>query len=347
LITLCNYVELGGSALYLFLAILFVPRRGLLGLAYAQTLQSGACVLMTWFLLRRRIPQFPFAPHRWSRSVFREVAGYGFQFQLITASQAMREPVTKALLAKFGGLALTGFYDLASRWVVNFREMIVQANQVLVPTVSRLHAADPKAIPALYRDSYRLIFFLAIPTFASLVATSPLVSRVWIGHYEPVFVRFVALLAVGWLINILSNPAYVVDLGTGSLRWITIGCTLTAGLNLVVGYAAGKHWGGTAVVIASVCSLMLGYLVVTVAYHVENCVPYGELLPRDSMGIFLSSLVGVILFLPLLRSSFGSTIFSLRAAISIAILAILIAIPIWFHPMRKRLVRWVFTRVPA
>ena len=347
LITFCNYVELGGSVLYLFLAILLVPRHGLLGLAYAQTVQSGACLITTWFLLRRRIPQFPFVPHRWSRELFREVAGYGLQFQLITASQAMREPVTKALLAKFGGLALTGFYDLASRWVVNFREMIVQANQVLIPTVSRLHAGDPKAIPSLYRDSYRLIFFLAIPTFASLVVMSPLVSHVWIGHYEPVFVRFVALLAAGWLVNILSNPAYVVDLGTGSLRWITIGCTLTAALNLVAGYTAGEHWGGMAVVIVSVCSLMLGYLIVAIAYHIENRVPYGELLPRESMGIVLSSLVGVLLFLPLLQSAFVSAIIFVHVATTLAALAILIAIPIWFHPMRKRLVRWVFARVPA
>ena len=35
----------------------------------------------------------------------------GFTDQVITASQALREPVTKALLTKFGGLAFTGLYD--------------------------------------------------------------------------------------------------------------------------------------------------------------------------------------------------------------------------------------------
>ena len=163
LISLCNYVDLSASLLYLGFAIAWVPHYGLLGLAYAQLVQACVCLAVTWILLRRRIPRFPIIPYHWNQSLFRELAGYGFHFQLITTSQALREPVTKALLAKFGGLALAGFYDMASRWVVTFRELLVQANQVLVPTVSSLHERDPKSIPALYRESYRLIFFLGDP----------------------------------------------------------------------------------------------------------------------------------------------------------------------------------------
>jgi O-antigen/teichoic acid export membrane protein len=233
---------------------------------------------------------------------------------------------------------------MASRWVVTFREIIVQANQVLVPTVSSLHERDPKSIPALYRESYRLIFFLAIPTFASLVVLSPLVSRIWIGYYEPVFVRFVALLAAGWIVNILSNPAYVMDLGTGTLRWITIGCTVTAVLNLGIGIVAGRLWGGTAVVAVSVCSLILGYFIVTISYHSENRVPYRELLPKESAGIALSSFCCVLIFLPLLRASVDSATIYLRAAIVIATLGVAIVGPMWSHPLRKRLLRWLFAR---
>src|SRR4029077_7624362 len=139
-------------------------------------------------------------------------------WQFISACQAVREPATKALLAKFGGLAMTGFYDLASRWVVTFRELIVQANQVLVPTIANLQERDPEAVPRIYRESYRLIFFLAIPTFAFLLAVSPLVSLIWLGTYQPIFVRFVVILAAGWLVNVLSNSFYFVKLGNGSRR---------------------------------------------------------------------------------------------------------------------------------
>jgi O-antigen/teichoic acid export membrane protein len=247
LITHRNYAVLAGSGLYLVLAFLLVPRYSLLRLAYAQTAQTGACFVATWILLRRTIPQLPFVAHRWDRAPFREMCGYGLHFQLITASQAAREPVTKALLAKFGGLAMTGIYDMASRWVFTLRELIVQANLVLVPTISGLREREPEAIPAVYRASYRLVFFLGVPAFAFLLAVSPIVSRSWLGRYEPVFVLFVGLLAAGWLVNILSNPAYVVDLGAGALRWVSIRCACTAILNPALGYFAGKYFGGAAV----------------------------------------------------------------------------------------------------
>lgn len=350
LITQCNYVELSGSILYLLSAFLLVPKFGLLGLAYSQTAVAIVSLLATWLLLRRRIPQFPMLPRQWNRSLFREMAAYGFHFQLITVAQALREPVTKALLAKFGGLAMTGFYDLASRWVVTFRELIVQANQVLVPTVSRLQERDPGSIPRLYRESYRLIFFLAIPSFAFLLAVSPLVSVLWIGRYEPVFVTFVALLAAGWFVNILSNPAYVVDLGTGALRWVSIGCAATALLNATLGALGGMHWGGTAVVAASVLSLILGYAIVLVSYHVENRVPFASLLPNGSAGVILFGLLGALIFLPYFSASSEQThsLLSVRmAGGSLAALFTMIVVPLWMHPMRKRLLHWFFERVPA
>jgi O-antigen/teichoic acid export membrane protein len=195
-ITVCNYLELGGSLSYLLLAFALVPAHGLPGLAFAQSLQSAAFVAITWTVLRHKVPQLPPLPFRWNRRLFREIASYGLHFQFITASQSLREPVTKALIAKFGGLAMTGFYDLASRWVVTFRELIVQANQSLVPAVSHLQESDPELLPAIYRESYRLVFFLAVPAFTAIAVLSPVVSRFWIGHYEAAFVEFVAMLAL-------------------------------------------------------------------------------------------------------------------------------------------------------
>jgi O-antigen/teichoic acid export membrane protein len=347
-ISVCNYVELGGSFSYLALAVLFVPKHGLMGLACAQVIQGVAFLLAAWLLLRSRIRELPLIPHRWSRALFREIAGYGFQFQLITASQALREPVTKALITKFGGLAMTGFYDLAARWVFTFRELLAQSSQVLVPTVSHLQERDPGSIPAVYRESYRLIFFLAVPTFASLTIVSPLVSRIWIGRYEPIFVEFVAILAAGWLVNVLSNPAYVVDLGTGALRWVLTGCAATAVLNASLGFLAGRYGGGIAVVASSAISLALGYVVVLVAYHIENQVAFGQLLPRESRAILIASLAGALALIPLFGGNLWVSMPTFRVTgESVAALVGIIFIPAWLHPMRKRLFRWVASRVAA
>lgn len=347
-IAACNFLELGGTLSYLLLAFLLVPAHGLLGLAYAQAIQAGILLLLTWHLLRKRVKGLPILPVHWNRTLFQELAAYGLHFQFITASQALREPVTKALLVRFGGLALAAYYDLASRWVVNFRELLVQTNQILVPTISHLRERDPESIPAIYRESYRLIFFLSVPTFACLTLLSPFVSRIWIGRYEPVFVEFVAILAVGWLVNVLANPAYVVDLGTGALHWVAIGCISTAVLNAGLGFVAGYYFGGPVVVAVSAFSLAFGYVVVLVAYHLENHEPFSVLLPKESEGILITSVAGSLLLTAFFGASAARGVLSPAVATgAAAALIATIVISMWRHPTRKRLFRWIFSRVPA
>jgi O-antigen/teichoic acid export membrane protein len=348
LITTCNYLEFGGGLSYLAFAFALVPSLGLVGLAYAQAIQGLGILLITWLLLRRRIPELPMVPRRWNFALFREFGGYGFHFQIITTTQALREPVTKALLARFGGLAMTGFYDLAARWIFTFRELVAQANQVLIPTVSSLQESNPKSIPVVYRESYRLIFFLAIPIFASAVVVSPVVSRVWIGHYEPIFVGFVAVLAVGWLVNVLANPAYVVGLGTGALKWVSIGCVAAVVLNAGLGFLLGMRFGGIGVVAATALSQATGYAIVVVAYHLENRIAFRLLVPNESRAVLFASLIGSLTIFPVFCSTCTRPQISLGIPeTGIAILLAAIAALMWRHPMRKRMIRWLHDHVPA
>jgi O-antigen/teichoic acid export membrane protein len=211
-----------------------------------------------------------------------------------------------------------------------------------------LHERDPRSLPALYRESYRLIFYLAIPTFAFVAIAAPIVSRLWIGRYEPQFVAFVGLLATGWLINVLANPAYVFDLGTGALRWVSIGCIATGILNASAGFALGRQFGGMAVVAVSASTLALGYIIILVSYHVQNRVPFTVLAPKESISVVLSSAAGVLIFLPAFCSASILNAHSapLPAMASAALLA-MIGIPMWIHPLRVRLMNWALARLPA
>lgn len=353
LIAECNYLEMGGSLSYLLLAFVLVPGHGLLGLAYAQAAQAAVILLVTWLLLRKQVGSLPLVPRRWSRNHFRELAAYGFHFQVITASQALREPVTKVLITRFGGLAFTGFYDLAARAVITIRELIVQANQVLIPTISHLQERDPELIPVVYRESYRLVFFLAVPAFACLTVASPLISRIWIGRHEPIFVEFIAILSAGWLVNVLANPAYVVALGTGTLRWVSAGCIATVILNATLGFLAGRiaaefGIGAVAVASASAFSLALGYIIVLAAYHIERRVSFSQLLPEESRRILAASLASALILLPAVFARAPRMVVSEHVTTAwIALLLALILIPVWLHPMRRRVLHWVFSRVPA
>lgn len=220
-------------------------------------------------------------------------------------------------------------------------------DMLYVPTVSGLQERDPAGVPDVYEKSYRLIFYLGVPVFALVVIVSPLVSIMWLGRYELVFVEFVTLLATGWLVNVLSNPAYVIDLATGALGWVAAGCVLTAILNAALGVVLGKRVGGTAVVIASVSSLIVGYAVILAAYHVKNSVPFRALVPPQSASILATSATAAIVFFPFFATGQASSLFSPRIGFGIPAALLTIIVPMWIHPMRRRVWNWVTSRAAA
>jgi O-antigen/teichoic acid export membrane protein len=48
------------------------------------------------------------------------------------------DPITKALLTKFGGLSLVGYYEMANKLIYQIRSLKVSANQILVPAFADL-----------------------------------------------------------------------------------------------------------------------------------------------------------------------------------------------------------------
>lgn len=329
------------SIINLIACFLLVPTYGLMGLAYAQVAQSSLLLIGSYLILKRRLPSLPLVPYRWNRAVFGEILSYGLNFQVITISQMLYDPITKTLLTKFGGLAMTGFYEMASRMVLQLRSLIVSANQVLVPTFADLQARNPEFIQKIYKDSLRLLLYISVPSYSALIAFTPIISQLLFGRYEKIFVLFSILVAAGWFVNTLAGPAYFVNLGIGDLRWNTLGHVIIALANLGLGAIIGATFGGTAVVIAWVFSLMIGSSIIPVSYHYKNKIPIIELLSKENARIMLASIVGLSLSLllfyqlnnhlpPLALAIFGVSVFS----------AILI-IPIWLHPMRKRSMGWI------
>ena len=340
-----NVLLMAGALFLLFVSFLLVPSHGLTGLAYAYVAQSGLLVVGGWFLLKSRFSLLPWFPHRWEYSSFREMLTYGASVQVISISQLVLEPVTKALLTKFGDLAMTGFYDMASRMIMNLRWLLVSAIHVLVPAVADLQEKKPEVIRSIYKESYGVMSFIAIPFFSLIVVFSPFISVIWIGGYEEAFVTFSGLLALGWLFNILSTPAYVFNLGVGTLRWNVIGYGVTALLNLALSLLLGRLWGGYGVVVGYLISLITGSLIIFLSYHAENRIPVGELFSKKDLAVVVASTLALLLFFversPLLFETDSLSV----AGVTVLVFLALTIRPIWVHPLRKRLTGWIVYEV--
>jgi len=320
---------------------ILAPTYGLIGLAFARVTQNVIVLLSSWFLLRRYLPLLPVLPCKWSRKIFNEIIGYSINFQIISLFVMLYDPVTKALLSRFGGLSALGYYEMASRMIIQLRALIVSANQVIVPAIADLQERIPDKIQLLYLTSYQLLFYLALPLFSLIIVLTPLISQLWIGHYERIFVTFTTLLAIGWFLNTLASPAYFANLGIGKLRWNVLGHIAIALLNAGFGLLLGILYGGIGVVLAWVFSLALGSSIIYLSYHATHKIPLTELLPKPSRIITISCIIiipSALLIFDKLNNLSNTVIANSIITLSFSTVVLVL---FWLHPTRKQLVEWI------
>lgn len=330
-------VSMLATIFLLGLTWVLVPHYGLIGLAWAQIGQGIVMLLGGWVLLRRELPSLPLLSFNWRYSVFCEMFQYGFNFQIISIFVMLFEPTTKALMAKFGGLTSTAYYEMANRMVMQFRSLLVSANQVMVPQVADLYENAPKQIRKAYLDSYRVVFFLAMPLYVGVAAGAPLASELWIGHYEQSFVEYTLLLAAGFWFNTIIGPAYFVNLGTGLLRWNTLSHVAIGILNIVLGYWLGFTFGGSGVAIGYVLSLVIGSSLVIIGYHQDHHIPLAELFPSESKILFIVCCVALLMGWGAFHilEDFKESL--MKAGLIFATCTIPVGTACWMHPLRKKI----------
>lgn len=332
-----------GIILHLVFCFLLVPMYGLKGVAYARVMDNFLILFASWFLLRRYLPLPLFLPYKWNKSLFKEIIGYGLNFQLISFTSMFYDPVTKALLSKFGGLSMVGYYGMANKIIQQLRALLPSATYALVPTVAELKEKTPHKIKFIYLSSYRLLFYIALPLYSWVILCAPFISKLWIGYYQPTFVFFTILLAIGWFMNILNIPAYFVYLGIGELRWNIMSHLSIALLNAGLGFILGRFYGGFGVVTGWILSLILGSSIVYLSYHIRYKIPFNELFPYKSRIVGLVCLLSILfefLIFTFSQISYSTNTILLNFVNSI-FFSVIIFIFLWFHPMRKQVLSWI------
>lgn len=323
------------SAACLVLTWILVPRLGIAGIVWAQAGQWGATLLCAGLLLRRELPSFSLMGWGWSRPRFQEMFGYAVKFQVASVFGMLVDPILKGLMAKFGGLAPTAYFEMANRMVGQFRALLMAANQAMVPRVASLHETAPAEIGDVYLGFYRTLFFLSLPLYAGVAALGPLASQVWIGHYEGDFVAYGAAIALAYWLNSLSGPAYFANLGTGRLGWNTASAVSQALLCAGLGYGLGITAGPSGIALAYAISVAACSGLVIAGYHRDHGLPYARLLPVESRSILIASWLGLAagwLVFCALEGQVGATA---RAGLGLLACLATILPALWRHPLQR------------
>jgi O-antigen/teichoic acid export membrane protein len=285
-----SYIITLSSIVILFLSFLLTPKYGLLGLVYAQIFQSIFVLFFSAFYYIKLFQfQFEFR-WLWDRTLFKEIFNYGIKVQVSSILEMTADPIVKFLLSKFGGLTIVGYYEMATRLVLQTRGLIVSANQVIIPVISESKENNPGNINIVYKKVFSFVLYLNIILTTIILISAPVVSLIWIGHYESIFVNILMLSSAAFFFNISSTPAYFNFMGEGKLNDIILSISIGFLINIGLGYLLGLYFGGIGVVLAATIGLVLNSSLLLSAYHKFKEIKILDLVTKYDLKLILSSL---------------------------------------------------------
>ncbi|WP_243346182.1 oligosaccharide flippase family protein [Parabacteroides sp. FAFU027] len=342
-----NYIRslvFSASALFLLgTTILLTPRFGLKGVAMAQVAQSIFSLIGCLLLVIRTIKYNPFK-WNWNKPIFKEIFSYGMKFQVISLFSMFNEPVTKALLAKFGGLAFTGYYEMANRLIMQVRGVIVNANQSLIPVLINKGKENHDHWLAFYKKTFYSVFMIALFIIGSVYLGSNVFSIIWIGHDEKAFSNIVTILSFSIFINLLCSPAYFSVLADGNLNILIKSQFWIAAINLVLGISFGLFYNGYGIVIAGFLSILFGTVYLTINFHKSKNTSLNYIISGTNIKLF--TLMSCIIFTA--KHFINGQLFTLQIQIGLVCLTLFIYTLVFFYSyILNRLPQNIVNAIPV
>jgi O-antigen/teichoic acid export membrane protein len=281
-----NIVLIFEAIAHFFLCMFLANEYGLLGLAYARFGINIVTLLLTIIILKRTNTLMPMIPHTWDKVLFKSMLGYALNTQLITLLVMMCDPLVKGLLSRNGSPADVGYYEMANKVVQQVRAILINSFQVMVPEFARLNNQAPEKLQGYYFSGLNAVFFASLCCYSLVIAVSPLVSTLWIGNLNSIFIFAYCTLAVAEFYKSIAVPAYFANQGTGHLRDNVVSHLLTVLVNILLGYYLGRQFGVYGVILAWCFAQICSGFFQSIAYQIKNTDKL-SLVPKNQRALYL------------------------------------------------------------
>lgn len=241
------------------LSIFAVYSFGFIGLGYAQVAHAGIQLLIAWILVNKHLKIDTFSPFSFDFVLFKEMFSYSVHLQVASLMAMLLEPISKLFLGYFGTMSSVGYFEMANRLVMQVRNIIVNANQALVPMLSKAHTEN-EDLKSSYMTTLKVLFVVSLCFYSFTGFLTSFISEIWIGHYEKDFIYFTYILLISLGINTLASAAYFTNVGTGDVKFNTIAQFIMGISNFLLGMTLGYLYQDYGILISHGLSIVIGSL---------------------------------------------------------------------------------------
>lgn len=291
-----NFIYIISGIIMFTGTVILTPFLNLEGVAAAQLIQSIFIFTSALFFTIKISQNNKVKYWKWSTQSFRELFNYGYKFQMVSISQLLYEPATKLLLSRYGGLVILGHYEMATKALNQFRALLTNANQVVVPVVAEKAKVEGSSfLQSFYIKMNRVLLLFNLPLSTALVLMAPFISLIWLGSFSFDFIFSMLVLTVSTFINIMCGPAYFSSMGEGKLNVLVIVHIGMAVCNILLGFVLAHYSAGYGVIVAWAISLSVGSAVVIFFYNKSLNISFTDIFQRDELKLFLCSVVIILI----------------------------------------------------
>lgn len=237
-IVLKNKIIICCSVVFCIAAAILIFNFDLIGLLYAQLLQAILVFITTFFVLQCK-DLFKINFRKTDNDFLKLFYRYGGKLQYVSILNILFEPVSKFFLNRYFNLGVVGTYDIVNRIISLLRMLIVNSIQVIIPFVASKTETSTITLN-IYAKSFRGALLLSSILFGGLITAGfSLIygfEKINVNEFQVILIY----LSIGYLINILSAPAYAIRLATGKLNYLITAQLLSTGLNILLFVLLGQ-----------------------------------------------------------------------------------------------------------
>lgn len=231
-------------------------------LGYAPIAQ-GIVILLTSIIAALAVFRFKTADFDLpNRAIFRDLMFTGTHVQASSILSILTDPVTKLTLKYFGGIEFVGYYEIASRFAGQVRNLVANANQIFLPYFSS--SPSDENTKTLLRQGEHITDTVALSLFLVTNLASSIIFE-YVASRPTAFLMISGyILSFAFLINSMAGPAFYFNLGSGAPQRNTSAQLLISVLNILLSLSLGWLVGPLGVVAGYAAAIAAGsvYLIV-------------------------------------------------------------------------------------
>lgn len=301
LIYVRNMINILSKISYLMITYVLIYNYGIIGISMAFVISASVTLLLSIFFIKKYVPTKQIILLRFDNEIFKELFNYGINFQISSLAQVIYDPLTKILIKKFGGIEYVGLYELASKILVQARQLIVVVVNTFVPIVAELKEKNNnKYVKQLYIKIFSFVIIISLALFTVELLIFPIISEIFIkdkSNYT--FVKFKIYyieIAIGLMINLFSVPAFMFNLGTGNIRSNTNAFVFSAIIYIVFEFVIGKIWKDEGVVLGWLIGSIALSCIILIQFQINEKINHLKLFSKSFISVFTVSVVVLFIF---------------------------------------------------